>query len=185
MYSRQLAAGNIKLNFEPSRGGVSSFCGLQKWGDYDAFGDAVAPTHFVPMKTPLGSEIIDNWDQDQPPRDPLTLDILVESQNRKARTLGMIIDLSNHETLYAADLKNHCIKYERVPVRTVPQIMPSHATAVPCSFPLLSWLQSLQILDKDPPYDSKPLSSPLDQTYMQAQVSPSPYVPYFFSTSPH
>lgn len=89
---------------------------VQKWGDYDAFGEPVEPTRFIPMKTPLGQEIIEHWDNDTPPRCPLTLDILVAAQREKGRKLGMIIDLSNHETLYAADLQAYDIIYERVPV---------------------------------------------------------------------
>ena len=93
---------------------------LQKWGDCDAFGEPVFPTRFVPMKTPLGSEIIENWNHDQPPSHPLTLDMLVEAQTVAGRRVGMIIDLSNHQTLYAADLAEFNIAYERVPVSSFP-----------------------------------------------------------------
>ena len=89
---------------------------MQKWGDYEALGDAVAPTKFVPMKTPLGSEILQDWNLEEPPKHPLTIALLQEDQGRKGRRIGMIIDLSNHETLYGADLKGSDIVYERVPV---------------------------------------------------------------------
>jgi len=89
---------------------------LQKWGDYEAFGDVVPPTKFVPMKTPLASEILLDWNLESPPRHPLTISLLQEDQECKGRRIGMIIDLSNHETLYGADLKEANILYERVPL---------------------------------------------------------------------
>lgn len=89
---------------------------LQKWGDYSAYGETVAPTKFLPMKTPLGSEILLDWNLEEPPRHPLTISQLQEDQAKKGRKIGMIIDLSNHETLYGADLKESDIVYERVPL---------------------------------------------------------------------
>jgi len=76
----------------------------------------VPPTKFVPMKTPLASEILLDWNLESPPRHPLTISLLQEDQECKGRRIGMIIDLSNHETLYGADLKEANILYERVPV---------------------------------------------------------------------
>lgn len=90
---------------------------MQKWGDYDAFGDAVSPTKFIPMKTPLGSEILENWNLEDPPRHPLTVAILQKQQSCLGRQVGMIIDLSNHDSLYGPDLIECGIQYERVPVK--------------------------------------------------------------------
>lgn len=87
---------------------------LQKWGDYAAYGDAVVPTKFLPMKTPLGSEILENWNLEEPPRHPLSISILQQQIHDKR--IGMIIDLSNHDSLYGADLRETGIQYERVPV---------------------------------------------------------------------
>lgn len=87
---------------------------LQKWGDYAAYGEAVVPTKFLPMKTPLGSEILENWNLEDPPRHPLSISIL--QQQLCDKRIGMIIDLSNHESLYGADLRETGILYERVPV---------------------------------------------------------------------
>ena len=89
---------------------------LQKWGDYQAYGDAVLPTNFVPMKTPLGSEILHNWNLEEPPLHPLSVDSLQQGQQSLGRRIGMIIDLSNHESLYSMDLKGADIQYQRVPV---------------------------------------------------------------------
>lgn len=89
---------------------------VQKWGDYEAYGDAVPPTRFVPMKTPLGSEILQNWNLVEPPRHPLSIASLLQSQEEKGRRIGLIVDLSNHETLYGVDLSGAGVQYERVPV---------------------------------------------------------------------
>lgn len=89
---------------------------VQKWGDYDALGEAVAPTKFVPMKTPLGREILEDWNLEEPPRHPLSIAILQKQQTLHGKRIGMIIDLSNHDSLYGADLLETGIQYERVPV---------------------------------------------------------------------
>ena len=92
---------------------------LQKWGDYEAYGGAVAPTNFVPMKTPLAVEILRNWNLEKPPRFPLSVAHLLQTQLAEGRKIGMIIDLSNHETLYGGDLKELDVLYKRVPVRLI------------------------------------------------------------------
>ncbi|BDA42763.1 probable mRNA-capping enzyme at N-terminal half [Coccomyxa sp. Obi] len=78
---------------------------LQKWADYPSYGEPVNPTRFLPMKTPMSSEIIQNWSLDQPPQHVLTIQSLLKDQQEKGRTVGLMIDLSNHETLYAEDLQ--------------------------------------------------------------------------------
>ena len=76
----------------------------------------MTPTRFLPMKTPLGSEILENWNLEEPPRHPLSISILQQQLHDKH--IGMIIDLSNHDSLYGADLRETGIQYERVPVRS-------------------------------------------------------------------
>jgi hypothetical protein len=41
---------------------------LQKWGDYASFGEPVQPSRFIPMKTPLSTEILQSWSLAEPPR---------------------------------------------------------------------------------------------------------------------
>ena len=56
------------------------------------------------MKTPMSSEIVDNWSLEEPPKHVLTVSSLLDQEKAKGREIGLIIDLSNHETLYAEDL---------------------------------------------------------------------------------
>ena len=56
------------------------------------------------MKTPMSSEIVDHWSLEEPPKHVLTVSSLLEEERTKGREIGLIIDLSNHETLYAEDL---------------------------------------------------------------------------------
>ncbi len=56
------------------------------------------------MKTPMSSEIVNNWSLEEPPKHVLTISSLLEEERAKGREIGLIIDLSNHETLYAEDL---------------------------------------------------------------------------------
>jgi hypothetical protein len=56
------------------------------------------------MKTPLGVEILRSWSLTDPPKYRLTVVDLLADQTSKGRELGLIIDLSNHETLYASDI---------------------------------------------------------------------------------
>ncbi len=73
------------------------------------------------MKTPLGSEILENWNLEEPPRHPLSISILQRQLHDKC--IGMIIDLSNHDSLYGADLRETDIQYERVPVSSLPYLL--------------------------------------------------------------
>lgn len=86
---------------------------LQKWGDYEAYGDVVQPSLFIPMKTPLSQAILNEWSLPEDPRHSLTVSSLLQQQHFLHRQVGMIIDLSNHETLYADDLPPF-IQYEHV-----------------------------------------------------------------------
>ena len=60
-------------------------------GDYEATGDAVQPTKFVPMKTPLSQAILDNWSLDAAPKFRLSVSDLLEQENSKGRHVGLII----------------------------------------------------------------------------------------------
>jgi hypothetical protein len=77
---------------------------LQKWADYDSFGEPLDSTKFIPMKTPMSAEIMSNWSLEQPPTHALTIASLLQAQHHHGREVGMIIDLANHECLYAEDI---------------------------------------------------------------------------------
>ena len=62
-------------------------------GDYASVGEAVRPTKFVPMKTPMSREIISNWTLGDGPKHSLTVPDLLRKQSAKGREIGMIIDL--------------------------------------------------------------------------------------------
>lgn len=69
------------------------------------------------MKTPMSSEIVDNWSLKEPPKHILTIASLLEEERAKGREIGLIIDLSNHETLYAEDLATaHDVQYAHIQV---------------------------------------------------------------------
>lgn len=88
---------------------------LKKWADYAAVGDPVKPTKFLPMKTPMSKEIIDNWSLDHAPNHTLTIEELITSQERDhGRHVGLIIDLANHECLYLDDILSHNKKTSRI-----------------------------------------------------------------------
>lgn len=69
---------------------------LQKWGDYESFGEPVWPTNFIPMKTPLSHEILDNWQLPEAPKHRLTVSTLLEAEKAAGRRVGLLLDLSNH-----------------------------------------------------------------------------------------
>lgn len=69
---------------------------LQKWGDYESFGEPVWPTKFIPMKTPLSHEILDNWQLPEAPKHRLTVSTLLEAEKAAGRRVGLLLDLSNH-----------------------------------------------------------------------------------------
>ena len=62
-------------------------------------GAPVAPTRFLPMKTPMSREILDNWSLAGAPAHPLTVPLLLDGQAAAGRTVGLIIDLANHDCL--------------------------------------------------------------------------------------
>lgn len=68
---------------------------LVKWGDFAAVGTPIHPTRFVPCKTPLSRQILENWTLPEPPVYPLTVPQLLEEQQALGRRVGLILDLSN------------------------------------------------------------------------------------------
>ena len=97
---------------------------LQKWGDYEAYGNVVQPSLFIPMKTPLSQAILNEWTLPEAPKHSLTVTSLLQQQHFLHRQVGMIIDLSNHETLYADDLPPF-VQYEHV--QLVAKVFPDQA----------------------------------------------------------
>ncbi|KDD76743.1 hypothetical protein H632_c121p1 [Helicosporidium sp. ATCC 50920] len=77
---------------------------LQKWGSYPSLGLPVYPTRFLPMKTPMSEEILSNWSLPEPPQHTLSVRSLLAETRQAGRPLGLIIDLANHDCLYADDL---------------------------------------------------------------------------------
>lgn len=79
-------------------------------------GTPVAPTNFIPCKMPLSAEILANWSLPEPPEHGLTVASLLTCQAAAGRRIGMILDLSNHATLYSQDLVEG-LGYEHVQAR--------------------------------------------------------------------
>jgi hypothetical protein len=47
----------------------------------------------------MSHEILDNWSLAEAPRHPLTVPLLLEGQAGAGRTVGLVIDLANHDCL--------------------------------------------------------------------------------------
>lgn len=91
---------------------------LRKWGDYASYGDPVIPSRFIPMKTPLSPSLLHN----QTFESVLTLPNFLAEQSAAGRTVGLVIDLSNHDCLYLDGMPPHL---ERVHVRNVAKSIPN------------------------------------------------------------
>lgn len=88
---------------------------LKKWADYASIGDPVQPTKFLPMKTPMSKEIIEHWSLEHAPKHTLTIEELIDTQERDhGRHVGLIIDLANHDCLYLDDILSHNGKTTRI-----------------------------------------------------------------------
>lgn len=87
-----------------------------------SFGTCVAPTRFVPGKTPLAQEILDNWTLDTPPKYPHTVASLIEATATRGDRIGAFLDLANHTCLYSQDLPGDV---EYVQVQLVAKQLPS------------------------------------------------------------
>lgn len=123
---------------------------LQKWGDYESYGEPVGTSLFIPMKTPLsptfltgfplvmggvsgGVETHQNEAETNDTRSKIaatasavphahTLPKFLEAQRRMGRDVGLIIDLSNHDCLYFDGIPDSGV--ERVHVRNVAKSIP-------------------------------------------------------------
>jgi alpha-glucan,water dikinase len=56
------------------------------------------------QKTPLSVEILNNWHLPEPPKYRLTVQDLLQAEEAAGRHIGLILDLSNHDCLYASDI---------------------------------------------------------------------------------
>lgn len=107
---------------------------IQKWWDYKSAGDVIAGSRLIPMKTPLTRELqarparleatararsgsVDGSGGGggvAPGQEPAgeqrehTIGGFIAEQAAQGRTVGLIVDLSNHESLYADDLAREC-----------------------------------------------------------------------------
>ena len=81
-------------------------------------GSPVEPTLLIPMKTPLSQKILGSWTLPEQPKHALTVASLLDQQRKLGREVGMILDLSNHASLYAEDLVPG-LQYERVSVSSL------------------------------------------------------------------
>ncbi|KAK9817058.1 hypothetical protein WJX72_008938 [[Myrmecia] bisecta] len=101
---------------------------LAKWGHYKSYGNPVQPTRFIPCKTPLSVSILQNWTLAEEPTYSLTVPQLLKEQQQQGRTVGLILDLSNHDCLYSEDLAASGVRYTHV--HLVAKMFPEHKSIV-------------------------------------------------------
>ena len=116
---------------------------LQKWGDYESYGEPVGPSRFIPMKTPLsptlladlgvrGDERADDLEHPRASEEITTTERItprvhtlpgfLAAQKRRGRDVGLVIDLSNHDCLYSDGILETGVR--RVHVRNVAKSVP-------------------------------------------------------------
>lgn len=95
---------------------------LAKWAAYPSFGQRAGATRFIPGKTPLAEEILANWTLEEPPKYPHSVPRFMEAVRQRGDDIGMFIDLSNHDCLYAQDLPVH-VEYRHIEL--VAKVYPS------------------------------------------------------------
>ena len=98
---------------------------LQKWGDYDSYGEPVGPSRFIPMKTPLSPKLLADFGvKDEKEKVPHvhTLPDFLAAQKERGRDVGLVIDLSNHDCLYSDGIPETGVR--RVHVRNVAKSVP-------------------------------------------------------------
>ncbi len=88
----------------------------------ESFGTLVAPTRFIPGKTPLAQDILDNWTLEEPPQYPHTVATLMAAAAAQGDRIGAFMDLANHACLYADDIPEHV---EYMQVQLVAKQLPS------------------------------------------------------------
>lgn len=78
-------------------------------GERNAWYVAHAPAAMASMRAShvrsSSQAILESWQQDQPPAHPWTITHLLATQQSAGRRVGLIMDLSNHDTLYAEDIQ--------------------------------------------------------------------------------
>lgn len=78
---------------------------IDKWASKPAMGDRVWPSRFIPCKTPLTAEhILAHFPDAESCPNPHTVPIMLEECRTRGVQLGMIMNLSAHEGLYASDI---------------------------------------------------------------------------------
>lgn len=111
---------------------------ITKWKDYANYGNPVGESRVIPMKTPLtlelqgahfppatssspshtpNTEVTGSGEISSKPEADFqvhTIQKFVQEQAILGRTIGLVVDLSNHECLYEEDLKRDCphVSYE-------------------------------------------------------------------------
>lgn len=84
-----------------------------RWGDYQSMGTPVWPTRFIPMKTPLSHDLIQNWSLPEAPKHRLTVSDVIETHAAQGRRVGLFLDLSNHDCLYETDIPSD-VQYQHI-----------------------------------------------------------------------
>lgn len=106
--------------------GPSVLAKLVKWAGYESCcRGPVGTSRFLPMKTPLSEATLAAWCEAEPPRNPWSVALMLDTQRLQGRSVGLIIDLSNHETLYADDIPLY-LQYRHI--QLVAKEVPSRET---------------------------------------------------------
>lgn len=69
--------------------------------------------HDITNVTAATRQVLESWDLEVAPAHPWTVALLLSSQQAAGRPVGMIMDLSNHDTLYADEIPPY-IAYRHV-----------------------------------------------------------------------
>eukprot|EP00899_Mesostigma_viride_P026490 jgi/Mesvir1/7025/Mv09153-RA.1 len=93
---------------------------LNKWQDYEDFGTPVLPSKFIPMKTPLSRNILNNIGA----APSHTVTSFLDQQRRLGRHVGLIIDLTNHDCIYEEERPDHV---QHVQIRCTAKVYPARS----------------------------------------------------------
>jgi len=135
---------------------------ITKWKEYANYGQPLGNSRVIPMKTPLPLDVQRQHFPPSPSSSTVqhkearvhTIEKFVNEQAGLGRTVGLVVDLSNHDCLYNEDLKRDCplLKYEHfyfiakeIPNRAICQQVnrcitaytsanPQHYVAIHCSY---------------------------------------------------
>jgi hypothetical protein len=75
-----------------------------RWGDYLRYGAVIQGTKIIPMKTPLTLELQRSYMPSEGEPRPFTVQTFLDDQAALGRRVALIVDLTNHQTLYAEDI---------------------------------------------------------------------------------